>query len=243
MFDNFSLQAEARRQRTRRFAYGVFAIAAFSGGFFFSASDSGFSADLPSVSAVWNGVVGGDADVPPPPAITPPPVPVQMDSSTPPADGTAESIIVKDRVTGAVLSARNEYEPHALASITKLMSAVVLLEHGALPLAATTTVVSDDISDTHMNAGEVYTIDDLWSAGLVASSNKAILSLVDGLGWERGAFVARMNDKAKEIGMANTHFADPTGLDEANVSTASDIAMLLEEALGKQEINMTLLLP
>ena len=102
---------------------------------------------------------------------------------------------------------------------------------------------SDNVVDTHMSAGETYTINDLWHAALVGSSNKAILTLVHALGFEQGAFVEAMNRKAQELGMVDSLFVDPTGLDEGNLSTASDVALLLKEALKKQAINQALLVP
>jgi D-alanyl-D-alanine carboxypeptidase len=152
-----------------------------------------------------------------------------------PDEFTAESIVVKDKLSGKILYAKNEYDEHPIASITKLMSALVLLETS--PNWPTSTQVVDDIvEDTHMYAGDTYTLEELWNATLVGSSNKAVLTLVDATGWKREAFVERMNQKAEEIGMSNTHFFDPTGLDERNTATASDVAILLSEALRHNRI-------
>ncbi|PIZ96969.1 MAG: hypothetical protein COX80_00020 [Candidatus Magasanikbacteria bacterium CG_4_10_14_0_2_um_filter_33_14] len=158
-------------------------------------------------------------------------------SSTPlsPDNFTASNILVKDRDSGLVLYGKNSYEKHAMASITKLMSALVLLEQ-RLDWNATTTVSADKVSGSNIYAGDTYTISELWDIAFVASSNKAILTLVDSSGMSRESFVIRMNEKAREIGLLDTTFVEPTGLDAGNVSTASDIVILLNEALSKEKI-------
>ena len=153
---------------------------------------------------------------------------------------SAKTMIVKDKKTGAVLFRKNEYEKRPIASITKLMSALVVLEKKPDWLA-TTTVVGADSLDTHMYAGDVFTLEDLWQASLVGSSNKAILTLSQALGWPPEAFIERMNTKALELGMTDAYFADTTGLSEENVASASDIAILLKEALENKKIQETLL--
>ena len=154
----------------------------------------------------------------------------------------AESIIVKDHATGFVLYKKNEYRKRSIASITKLMSALVLLEKNPL-WSLKTSVIGGDNLDTHMYAGDTYTLDELWYAALVGSSNKAILSLANALNWSMEAFVERMNQKAIELGMLDTIFVEPTGLDENNKSTASDLVILLKEALKQEKIYEALLTP
>lgn len=152
----------------------------------------------------------------------------------------AKSIIVKDPETGVILFGKKQYEQRAIASITKLMSAVVLSEQN-IEWSQTTQVVGDDVIDTHMYAGDTYSFEDLWNSALIGSSNKAILTLVDKSKWSRDAFIQRMNTKAIELGMKDTVFVEPTGLDAENVSTASDLVLLLEEALKHNKIVKTLL--
>jgi D-alanyl-D-alanine carboxypeptidase (penicillin-binding protein 5/6) len=98
-----------------------------------------------------------------------------------------------------------------------------------------------------MDAGYTYTLDELWQAALVGSSNKAVLTLANALEWPNSSaggseviFVERMNQKALELGMADTHFKDPTGLSEENIASASDIAILLNEALRQDKVRETL---
>lgn len=192
-------------------------------------------------SYVPKNVVGGDITVEPPRPVPPPlPIPNLIGELPVPENFTAKSIFVKDKVSNKVLFAKEEYAPRPIASITKLMSALVLLEK-PIQWSSSTVVVEGDLVDSHMFAGEEYTNEQLWNTGLIASSNKAIMSLVIGTGWDETQFVARMNEKALELGMTHTQFVEPTGLDEKNISTASDVALLLNAALEKKEIAETLL--
>ncbi|HYE60349.1 MAG TPA: serine hydrolase [Candidatus Kapabacteria bacterium] len=180
------------------------------------------------------GKSGGDVTVQPP-VIPPIQLPVLVGDMLDGAQFTAASMIVKDHETGAVLFRKNEYVKRPIASVTKLMSALVVLEKQ--PVWTTSTqVVADDLIDTHMYAGDTYTLGDLWQAALIGSSNKAIMTLADAVGWPRPAFVERMNQKAVELGMTDTQFTEPTGLDEGNVSTASDLAQLLSSAVQTNAI-------
>lgn len=177
--------------------------------------------------------IGGDvASVPP---ILPPSLPELQGLLPAPETFTAESIFIKDRESGVVLYAKNGYAKRSLASITKLMTALVLLEHKLDPQRVL-VVVPDALAESHVYTGEQYSIDQLWEAMLVASSNKAAVTLVDATPWSREAFVERMNQKAVELGMVDTYFVEPTGLDSRNVSTGSDISILLNEALKQESI-------
>ncbi len=153
----------------------------------------------------------------------------------------AEAVLVKDVKSGKLLYEKHAYIARPMASITKLMSALVILEKSP-DWATSTQVVSDDVVDTHMYAGDTYTLEELWRAALVGSSNKAIITLADAAGWPRDAFIERMNQKALELGMSDTRFTDPSGLDEGNVATPSDILILLNEALTHPDIRETVLL-
>ncbi len=153
---------------------------------------------------------------------------------------TANKILVKDTESGAVLFSKDEYEYHSLASITKLMSALVLMDQG-IAWNSTTTATGSGLFDTIIQKDFDYLIEDLWNAGLIASSNRSIITLVDASGLSEEQFVEKMNQKARELGMMDTVFIDPTGLAINNISTASDIILLLNEALRNDTINKTLL--
>lgn len=152
---------------------------------------------------------------------------------------SASSVMVKDVGSGKVLFGKNEYAHHSLASVTKLMSALVLEEY-ITDWGEIAVTPRDSIFDSHVFAGEEGTLQEWYDIGLVVSSNRAILALVDGSGRSREEFVVRMNEKAKELGMLDTVFTDPTGIDPGNVSSASDAAMLLTEALRNPHIAKTL---
>lgn len=184
------------------------------------------------------GRMGGDVDVPPPQEVKPK-LPELKSEMLDVNKFSAVSIIVKDQKTSTVLLRKNEYEKRPIASITKLMSALVVLEKKP-DWSTSTVVIGADSLDTHMYAGDTYTLEELWQAALVGSSNKAILTLSSALGWPEVAFVERMNQKALELGMTDTRFVDSTGLSEENIASASDVVILLNEALRNDKIRETL---
>lgn len=186
--------------------------------------------------------IGGDGVFEPQPSLV---VPSLNSSSTLPDPSvfSASYMLVKDVETGTILFSKDSYQTHSIASITKLMTALVLLEYD-VNWATSTIVVGPDSLDTHVYAGEEYQLSDLWKAMLVASSNKAALSLVNAIGTGgENEFIVRMNEKAHELGMSDTLFVDVTGIDEGNISTASDIVILLNEALRTEEIREAVSLP
>lgn len=215
------------------------------GSFFLSSSDS-FLASVTDVAkktfpfAEDTALVraGGDVIIEPVYVPKPPQLTGElMDAST----ITAHSVVIKDVKTGALLYEKHAYDAWPIASITKLMSALVILERNP-DWTTSTVVVADNVPDTHMYAGDTYTLEELWRAALVGSSNKAILTLADAVGWPRDAFVERMNQKAVELGMSSARFFEPSGLDEADTASPSDIAILLNEALSHEEIRGTVLM-
>ena len=221
---------------------GIVFIGIFAAGllFFFHGKDSFFDVRfsahtlLPVSVEVQDAVSAVVLDVEEP--VVPKPVlPKMNEPLNLPENVTAQAIMVKDLNTGALLYGKDEYEVRPMASITKLMTALILLEHG-LDWEQELVVTSASVIDNHMYAGDTYTTKELWHAMLVASSNKAAYTLAESTGWGVDAFVSRMNDRAVELGLGYTRFADPTGLDSANVSTAADISLLLDEVLRFDEI-------
>ncbi|MCB9799038.1 D-alanyl-D-alanine carboxypeptidase [Candidatus Nomurabacteria bacterium] len=182
---------------------------------------------------------GGDVATRPPKQEVPPPefVGETLVSSS---LFTADAIAVRDVASGKLLYQFRADEQRPIASITKLMSTLIILERRP-NWTATSTVVTDDLIDNHMYAGDTYTQEELWNSALVASSNKAVFSLADAVGISRASFADRMNSRATELGMSNTRFVEPTGLDEGNVSTAAQLTKLLSAALEKEEIRNALL--
>lgn len=154
---------------------------------------------------------------------------------------TAATVLAVDDKTGTVLYQKNSDVVRPLASITKLMTALVLLD---LPInwQATTTIVKEDNEiDSHfINIGEIFKLDDLWHVALIGSSNGAINALVRSSGLTPEEFAKRMNIKAKELGLNSARFVEPTGLEEENAASAEDTCKLLKEALQLNKIQKTL---
>lgn len=148
---------------------------------------------------------------------------------------SARHIVVRDSLTGQMLYGKAAYDEWSMASVTKLLSALVLLDV-PINFASTTVAAVDGAPDNDVAIGGTYYVKDLWNAGLISSSNRAVLSLADSTGLTRAEFAARMNEKARQLGMTGTKVVEPTGLDPRNHSTAADIAVLLAEALRKPEI-------
>lgn len=151
---------------------------------------------------------------------------------------TAAAAVALDDQTNAILFTKNADEARPLASITKLMSALVLAE---LPLnwSSTTVVSADDTEDGsshHINAGEEFALEELWQVGLIGSSNSAIHALVRQSGLTEEQFVGRMNEKAKALRLGTAHFEEPTGLSGKNIASALDAARLLKAALAVDKI-------
>ncbi len=141
---------------------------------------------------------------------------------------SAKAAIAVDTSTGNVLFSKNETTPLPIASLTKVMTSMVFLETGTPWNRVVTYQASDNAigAKLYISPGEKLTVKDLFNSGLIGSANNAMNALARSTGLSRAQFVSRMNDKAKTLGLANTHFVDVTGLDPANVSTTADYAKL-----------------
>ena len=145
----------------------------------------------------------------------------------------SKAAVVLDTKKGEVLFEKNIETELPIASLTKLMSALVFLETNPdLDNIVTITIAHANGSGrSQLRVGETFTLRDLLHASLMSSSNRATRALARASGLSPLEFVARMNQKAKELGLENTFFYEPTGLDEKNRSTALDCARLLYFAL------------
>lgn len=160
----------------------------------------------------------------------------------PPALSSARALLV-DRTTGLVLLEQNADEQACPASITKVMTALLVLE-SVDDLDEEVTVQESDLeritwqdSVAGLRPGETYTVRDLLACLLVPSGNDAayVLARYAG-GGDWHAFVDRMNERAAELGCTGTHFANPCGMDEdGHYTTARDIATFFEAALDHPE--------
>ena len=134
--------------------------------------------------------------------------------------------------TDEVLWADRGLDQRPIASITKVMTALVLLDQEP-ELARDVVVSRRDVrraSTTRLARGERVTLDALLHLALIASDNAAARMLARASGWGTRLFVERMNLKAAELGLHGTRFVEPSGLDERNVSTPYDVARLIAAA-------------
>ena len=154
-------------------------------------------------------------------------------------DVRAAAAIIYNPETNQVLWEENSQTQRSIASITKVMTATVFLENNP-DLAEPVTVQRGDVfqaSTTHLHANDKVTTDDLLHLLLIASDNAAARALarVSPLGSE--GFIHRMNEKAEELGLESTHYADPSGLLSENVSSAYDMARLITHASQDERIS------
>jgi serine-type D-Ala-D-Ala endopeptidase (penicillin-binding protein 7) len=150
----------------------------------------------------------------------------------------AEAAIVYNPVTQQVLYETNAQDSRSIASITKVMTAVVFLEH-ALDLAQPIKIERSDVraaSTTYLRANDVVTPQDLLQLLLIGSDNAAARALARVSPFGAAGFIERMNQKAQELGLSSTRYADPSGLLAANVSSAYDMARLISFASGDERI-------
>jgi D-alanyl-D-alanine carboxypeptidase (penicillin-binding protein 5/6) len=149
-------------------------------------------------------------------------------------DVRAASAILMDAETGEVLFARNPDEPLPPASITKILASLVILEKGHL---TDTVVVSQAAARAGgyrlgLRPGQRLSLEDLLAAMLIRSANDAAVAAAEHVGGGLAEFVALMNLKAQELGMTQSHFANPHGLDEpGHFTTARDMALLTRVAM------------
>ena len=153
-------------------------------------------------------------------------------------DLRAAAAIAYDPATGEVLWEENSQSQRSIASITKVMTAIVFLE-GSPNLTGETEIVRSDVrraSITYLRAGYKVSNRDMLHLLLIASDNAAARAIARVSPLGATGFVARMNEKAAELGLTNTHYEEPSGLRSTNVSSAYDMARLMAYAGGDQRI-------
>ena len=157
---------------------------------------------------------------------------------------TARRVYVVDERSGAELYGAAENEKMPIASITKLMTARVVRSRG-LDWNKVVTIgsVNDGGGIAYFAPGDQVTIRDLWQTMLVGSSNAAAAILAKETGLSPQAFAAEMNANAAGLGMSNSSFVEPTGLDEKNISTAADVAILARAEFADPEVAAAVAIP
>ncbi len=151
---------------------------------------------------------------------------------------TARAALVFDKAAGEILFDKNSGEKLSLASLTKLMTALVILDEKPEWGKYIKLAYADNREGgiVYARPPEEVTMENLFKMMLVGSVNNAAAAIARSTGMTEEAFVVKMNNKARELDMNNTIFVDPTGLLPENKSTARDIAKLLANALDREEI-------
>jgi D-alanyl-D-alanine carboxypeptidase (penicillin-binding protein 5/6) len=151
-----------------------------------------------------------------------------------PLEVSAASAILLDPETGAVLFARNPDDLRPPASTTKILTALVILERGRLSDMVTVSRAAAQVGGQQMGlrAGQRLSLRDLLVAMLIQSANDAAVAAAEHVGGGLPGFVAMMNETARELGLHESRFANPHGLDEpGHYTSARDLARLAQVAL------------
>lgn len=157
---------------------------------------------------------------------------------------SSESAILMDAESSKILYEKNIDEKLPMASMTKIMSMLLIMENienGSLKYEDK-VLISENASgmggsQVFLQAGEEYTVDDLLKCIAVSSANDAVVAMAEKISGSVDTFVTLMNEKAKSLGLENTNFANPHGLDNENhYSTAYDMAIMAKELLKHEDI-------
>lgn len=156
----------------------------------------------------------------------------------------AKSSILIESTTGEIIHESNAHERYAPASMTKIMSLILIMEeieNGNLNLDEKIKVSQNASkmggSQIYLEAGEEMTVNDLLKGICVGSANDAVVALAERISGTEEAFVFKMNERIKKMGLKNTNFKNATGLDEANhYSSAYDMANMARELVRHEKI-------
>lgn len=156
----------------------------------------------------------------------------------------SKSAILIDFDSGEILYRKNETEALAPASMTKIMSMLLIMEaidNGSIAFDTEVTISENAASmggsQVFLEAGEVYKVEELLKGIAIASGNDAVVAMAEKISGSVSEFVNRMNERAKELGLKSTTFKNPHGLDEeGHVSSAYDMAILARELISHEKI-------
>jgi len=162
-----------------------------------------------------------------------------VETAGPVLDIPVSSCILIEKDSGKILYEKNANEKLPPASVTKIMTVLLVMEaieSGQLTLdmqiEASEHASQMGGSQIYLKPGEVFSVDDLLKAVVVASANDAAVMLAEAVSGSEESFVAKMNERAKELGMTNTNFVNVCGLDvDGHLTTAHDIALMSAELL------------
>ena len=149
---------------------------------------------------------------------------------------SARNAVLMDQKTGRILYGKAMHDPERIASITKIMTAILAVESGKLQNTVTISsrAVQTEGSSIYLKPGQKIKMEDLVYGLMLRSGNDAANAIAETVGGSIEGFVYMMNEKAKEIGMSNTFFSNPSGLDEngkEHYSSAYDMALLTKYAM------------
>ncbi|MEJ8765213.1 D-alanyl-D-alanine carboxypeptidase family protein [Oceanobacillus sp. HCA-5259] len=153
-------------------------------------------------------------------------------------DVSAAQAILMDAESGQVLFEKDAFEARPIASITKIMTAILAIESGKMDEKATVSrnAIYTEGSSIYLEQGEKITIQDLVYGLMLRSGNDAAVAIAEHIGESEEGFVYLMNEKAMWLGMDQTHFTNPHGLDdEEHYSSAYDMALLTREAMKNKQ--------
>ena len=151
---------------------------------------------------------------------------------------TARAACVLEQTSRRVLFEQNAHERLPMASCTKIMTALVALEHGKLTdtVKVSARAAGVEGSSIYLKQGEELTLEDLLYGLMLASGNDASIAIAEHIGGSVDGFLAMMNERAREIGALDTHFATPNGLDtEGHYTTAYDLALIAACAMDNSD--------
>ena len=148
---------------------------------------------------------------------------------------SAASAILVETENGRVLFAKNAQEPRAMASTTKIMTALLALEQPDREITITEEMIRAEGSSMGLRAGDRLSLHELAAGMLSVSGNDAANAAAIAIDGSLSAFAARMNRRAAELGLTQTHFVTPSGLDaEGHETTAADLARLMRFAMENE---------
>lgn len=151
---------------------------------------------------------------------------------------SANNAVLIEQSTGRILFEKKAHEKQNIASITKIMTAIIAIESGKMDelASASEKAVFTEGSSIYLKQGEKMKLEDLVYGLMLRSGNDAAVAIAEHVGGSEEGFVYLMNEKAKWLGMDNTHFDNPHGLDsETHYSSAYDMAILMRYAMQNEE--------
>ena len=149
-------------------------------------------------------------------------------------DISAKAAILMDESSGRVLLAKDVHQRMPQASLTKIMTALLVVEHGDLDKQVVVSKHAEETGESSiwLEEGEVLSRNDLLYGLMLASANDAAVALAESVAGSEELFVRQMNNRARELNLSDTHFANPHGLDaEGHYSSAFDLASLAREGM------------